>query len=70
MLRKAVIAVATVATIGAAALAPTEAAAKLGKHSYGLGWGITGLALSTATVTSCYRWVQTYYGLVRVNVCY
>jgi hypothetical protein len=74
MLRKTIFAVAAVAAIGATALIPTEASAKgFGKgfgHHRGL-WGFGAAALLTAGAieASCYRWVDTRYGPVRVNVC-
>jgi hypothetical protein len=71
MLRKSIIALAAVATIGAAALTPTEAAAK-GKYKFYAGRWIVGTAIivSTAAVaSSCWRcgWYRGAY--VRWWVC-
>jgi hypothetical protein len=74
MIRKTVFTIATVAALGAAALAPTEASAKGLKGGHGWGWGvglgIAGIAITSAAVANCYQWVETRYGLVRVNTCY
>lgn len=83
MFRKSLIALAAVATVGAAALAPTAASAKpWGKHwhghglyGYGIGAGLVGAAIASQTVYgSCWvkRWVDTPYGprLKRFYVCY
>jgi hypothetical protein len=73
MFRKTVLAVAAVATITAAALVPTAASAKGFKVWGGKYWGYgVGLAIAAPLVYgySCWRWVDTPYGLRRVNVCY
>ena len=79
MFRKTVFAVAAVATITAAALVPTTASAGGGGKGWGgKGWGHhwggygLGIALAAPLVYgySCWRWVDTPYGLRRVNVCY
>jgi hypothetical protein len=74
MFRKTVLAIAAVATISAAALVPTSASAKGFKGWWGgkyWGYGV-GLAIAAplAYSYSCWRWVETPYGLRRVNVCY
>jgi hypothetical protein len=86
MVRKSLIALAALATVTAAAMAPTAASAKpWGKHwhhghghgfyGYGIGAGLVGAAIASQTVyTGCWtkRWVDTPYGprLRRVYVCY
>jgi hypothetical protein len=80
MFRKSLIALAAVATVGAAALAPTAASAKpWGKGWHGhhglYGYGLVGAAIaSQAVYGSCWvkRWVDTPYGprLKRIYVCY
>jgi hypothetical protein len=80
MFRKSLLAIAAAATVGAAALAPTAASAKMfhhGHHWHGFG----GLGITIAapvgyygySYSSCYRyrWVETRWGLRRllVNVC-
>jgi hypothetical protein len=82
MFRKSLIALAAVATVGAAALAPTAASAKPFKHwhghgfyGYGIGAGLVGAAIATEVAYSgCWvkRWVDTPYGprLRRMYVCY
>jgi hypothetical protein len=69
-MRKTIFAVATIAAVGAAALIPSEASAKGFGHHRGL-WGFGAAALLTAGAieASCYRWVDTRYGPVRVYVC-
>jgi hypothetical protein len=73
MIRKTLFAVATVATIGAAALIPTEASAggggKGGGHHGHWGHGYWGGGFGSIVVIgpSCWRWVP---GLGRVYVCY
>jgi hypothetical protein len=75
MFRKTAFALATVAALGAAALVPTEASAKGFKGGWGhhgWGWGAAGAAAlitSAAIASSCYRWVETRYGMARVYVC-
>lgn len=57
MIRKTIFAIAAVATIGAAALVPTEAAAKGKGHYFGRYAIGTAIVLSTtAVVASCYQW--------------
>ena len=80
MFRKSLIAFATLATVGAAALAPTAASAKpwnKGYHNYawGLGAGLAVAAIATDVAYSgCWvkRWVDTPYGprLRSMYVCY
>ena len=72
MLRKSVIALAAVATIGAAAIAPTEASAKSFhyRHAGRIAFG-TAVVLTTAAVaSSCWRytWYRGIY--VKQWVCY
>jgi len=77
MFRKTAIALAAVATLGAAALAPTAASAGHWHHKHhGHGfksWHFHGPVFAHGYGT-CWkkRWVKGYYGwrLVRVNVCY
>jgi len=67
MIRKTLIALAATATVGTAALAPTAASAwHFGHHGHfgfyrGFGPVVVG--------PSCIRWVETRWGLRRVNVC-
>lgn len=72
MLRKTVLALAAVATLGTAALAPTAASAGYWHHKH-YGWK-SWHAPVYAHGYGCFkkRWVKGYYGwrLVRVNVCY
>ncbi|MEN3346539.1 MAG: hypothetical protein V7632_174 [Bradyrhizobium sp.] len=78
MFRKVTLALATVATLGAAALAPTAASAKpfgWGFHPHHHFWGGPGLGIGVGFVDSgCYvtRLVMTPYGYRyrTVNVCY
>jgi hypothetical protein len=81
MFRKSLFALAALATVSAAALAPTAASAKpWGKgwhhhHGYGLGLGLVGAAIvADAAYSSCWvkRWVDTPFGprLRRIYVCY
>jgi hypothetical protein len=82
MFRKSMIALAAIATVSAAALAPTAASAKGGKwgggwhhHHHFKGYGFYGAPLLAAGVyQGCWvkRWVDTPYGprLRRVYVCY
>jgi hypothetical protein len=74
MIRKTILAVATVAAIGAAALIPTEASAGGGKgggmgggHHWGHGYWGGGFGGIVVIGPSCWRWVP---GLGRVYVCY
>jgi len=74
MLRKTMLAIATCATLGAAALAPTAASAHWhGGWHHGWGWGprviVAGPAYGGCLVR---RWVYTPYGpaLRWVNRCY
>jgi hypothetical protein len=82
MFRKSTLAVAAVTMITAAALVPTNAFAGGGGGKGGGGgwggkgggfnhhhWGYGGLFLSTAVASSCWQWVETRRGLVRVYVC-
>jgi hypothetical protein len=77
MIRKTVFALATVASLAAVALAPTEAAAKSWKGGHGYhGWGRvavgTALILGTAAAVnaSCWRYYENRYGeIVKVWVC-
>jgi hypothetical protein len=34
-----------------------------------VGFGIAGIAITSAAVASCYQWVETRYGWVQANVC-
>ncbi len=84
MFRKSLLALATLATVTAAALAPTAASAKPFKgggyhHHHGYAWGIgaglVGAALvADAAYSNCWvkTWVDTPFGprLRSVNVCY
>jgi hypothetical protein len=77
MLRKTILALAAVASIGAAALAPTAASAHWhgGGHFWGHSWGPHyGFYVGGPGYDSCLRrqWVGTPYGprLRWVNVCY
>ena len=71
MFRKSIIALTAVATIGLAALTPTEAAAK-GKYKFYAGRWIVGTAIvvtTAAVASSCWRygWYRGVY--VRWWVC-
>ncbi|HVX99893.1 MAG TPA: hypothetical protein VHA55_08900 [Pseudorhodoplanes sp.] len=83
MFRKSLFALATLATVGAAALAPTAASAKPFKggfhhhhhYGWGIGAGLVGAAIvADAAYSSCWvkRWVDTPFGprLRRIYVCY
>lgn len=85
MFRKSLIALAALATVTAAAMAPTAASAKgwkgggwhhhHGIYGYGIGAGLVGAAIASEVAYSgCWtkRWVDTPYGprLRRVYVCY
>ena len=62
MIRKTILAVATFAAIGAAALIPTQASAGGGgKGGGGMGGGVVLIG------PSCWRWIP---GVGRVYVCY
>jgi len=67
MIRKTLIALAATATVGAAALAPTAASAwHFGHHGhFGFYRGFGPIVIGP----SCIRWVETRWGLRRVNVC-
>ena len=66
MIRKSIFALATVATIAATALVPTEAAAKSYKGGKYFGRFAIGTALIIGTAVavnaSCWRWAQTPSG--------
>jgi hypothetical protein len=65
MIRKTILAVATVAAVTAATLAPAAAKGKFYR------WGFYGGAvlLSAPLVYSCWKYVPTKYGFVRVWDC-
>ena len=67
MIRKTLIALAATATVGAAALAPTAASAwPFGHHGhFGFYRGYGPIVIGP----SCIRWVETRWGLRRLNVC-
>ncbi len=83
MFRKSLIALAALATVSAAAMAPTAASAKGWKggwhhhhhgYGYGIGLGLVGAGIAAEVAYSgCWtkRWVDTPYGprLRRVYVC-
>lgn len=75
MIRKSIIAMATVATITAAALVPTAASAKGGKWGHHGNWGLgSTIFVGSLAASSCmqYRWVETRRGdlvYTLVNVC-
>ena len=74
MLRKTILALATTATLGAAALAPTSASAHSGGGGWHGGWGFHPFVRVYAGNDGCEvrRWVYTPYGPVLrwVNRCY
>jgi hypothetical protein len=65
MIRKTILAVATVAAVAAATLAPAAAKGKFYR------WGFYGGAvlLSAPVIYSCVKYVPTRYGFVRVWDC-
>jgi hypothetical protein len=70
MIRKTILALTATAAIGAAALAPTAASAWHFGH-YGH-FGHFGFYRGFGPIVvgpSCIRWVETRFGLRRVNVC-
>jgi hypothetical protein len=75
MFRKSTIALAALATIGAAALAPTTASAGYWHHGHGHHYNSFRHYAPAYTYNSygCFKdkWVKGYYGwrVVRVNVC-
>jgi hypothetical protein len=72
MFRKLVLAFAATAALGAAALTPTTASAHWRPHfSVGLGFYGPGYVYAApAPYYGCIKWVRTYYGWRRINVCY
>ena len=67
LVRKTFVILAVAATIGGAALSPTDAFARWG----GVGWGGVGFvgAPIFAYGVSCWRWAPTVWGPARVWVC-
>jgi hypothetical protein len=63
MLRATILAIATVAAVSVAALAPASAHWKGGHHGHGWGRGFGGIVVID---DGCYRWVR---GVGRVYVC-
>jgi len=74
MIRKTLLAIAAVGTLGVAALAPTAASAWHFGHHHGHGFGFGGIVIAGPSYDSCMqqRWVDTRFGprLRWVNVCY
>ena len=69
MIRKTILAVATAAVVGAAALAPTSALAWKGKHHHHGGWGFGGVVV-VADDDCGWQWFTTRRGyLVKRYVC-
>jgi hypothetical protein len=69
MIRKTILAIATVAVVGTAALAPTSALAWKGKHHHHGGWGF-GTVIVVADDDCGWQWFRNRRGyLVKRYVC-
>jgi hypothetical protein len=73
MFRKTLLAIATTAAVGAAALIPTAASAKHfghGHHGHFRGFGGFGVTIVDTTDASCWQWVKVGRNLYKqVYVC-